>query len=210
MATDPGRERGGERGGEEQVDLAADELEALFTEQSDQPYGIEITQDYDPSMKFVVVFPVGEQQGATASSVAYYIIEPGCHSGLHGDNAEEVIFVAEGEGEAFVSGKQVPLETGGFAVMPEGIQHDIYAYGDTELRLLSFFPTPEIVSTFQEMILPMGTQTLSSKPPAPVIQELSMDDLPEGFPIELLGGGTGEAIAPTEPAEGPGEEQEGG
>jgi quercetin dioxygenase-like cupin family protein len=174
------------------------EFEAVFEEQAEAPYAVEVTQDYDPSLKFVAVFPVGERQGATASSVAYYIIEPGCHSGLHGDNAEEVIYVADGEGEAFVSGKQVRLEAGTFTVMPVGVQHDIYAYGEVELRLLSFFPTTEIVSTFQDAILPTGTQTLSSKPPGPVIEELSLDDLPPGFPMELLAGGPPEVISPSE------------
>ena len=48
----------------------------------------------------------GRREGgrAAASSVAYYIIEPGKHTGLHSDNAEEIVFVAEGEGEAFVIG----------------------------------------------------------------------------------------------------------
>jgi len=168
-------------------------LDALFEAQGAAgPHAIEVSQDHDPSLKFVAVFPVGENEGARASSVAYYIFEPGTHSGLHADNAEEVIYVADGEGEAFVSGRHVPLEEGTFAVMPEAVQHDIYAYGNVELRLLCFFPTTEIVSTFQEVILPSGTQVLSSRPPAPVVQELSLEDLPPDFPFELLGGAPGE------------------
>jgi quercetin dioxygenase-like cupin family protein len=200
MAGDPGDDRGA--AGEDEP--AGEELEPLNAEQPGQPYGIEVTQDYDPSMKFVAVFPVGEREGATASAVAYYVVEPGCHSGLHSDNAEEVVYVADGEGEAFVSGRQVPLEAGAFAVMPAGVQHDIYAYGETELRLLSFFPTPEIVSTFQEMILPMGTRILSSKPPVPVVQELDPENLPADFPFDLLGGPPPESAGP---AAGDGEEE---
>jgi mannose-6-phosphate isomerase-like protein (cupin superfamily) len=168
-------------------------LDALFEGQGTAgPYAVEVFQDYDPSLKFVAVFAVGENEGARGSSVAYYILEPGTHSGLHADNAEEVIYVADGEGEVFVSGRQVPLEAGTFATMSEGVQHDIYAYGDVKLRLLSFFPTTEIVSTFQEVIFPTGTQILSSRPPAPVVQELSLENLPADFPLELLG-------APAEP-----------
>jgi len=183
MASDGGDDRHEAEGG----------LDGLFEGQGTAgPYAVEVFQDYDPSLKFVAVFAVGENEGARASSVAYYILEPGTHSGLHADNAEEVIYVADGEGEVFVSGRQVPLEAGTFAVMPEGVQHDIYAYGDVELRLLSFFPTTEIVSTFQEVIFPTGTQILSSRPPAPVVQELMLEDLPADFPLELLG-------APAEP-----------
>ena len=37
-----------------------------------------------------------------------------------------------------------------------GSDHDIYAQGATALRLLSFFPTTEIISTFQQVIYPVG------------------------------------------------------
>ena len=46
-----------------------------------QPHFVEVWNDYDPSQRFAAIFPVGEREGATASSVAYYIIEPGKHTG---------------------------------------------------------------------------------------------------------------------------------
>lgn len=157
------------------------------TEPYDGPPAVEISNDYDPSMNFIAVFPVGEDQGATASSVAYYIIEPGKHTGLHSDNAEEVIYVADGTGEAFVTGRLIKFEPGEFTVLAQGIEHDIYANGTVPLRLLSFFPTGEIISTFQQMILPMGSNILSSKPPKPVplMEELDPNNLPADFPFDL-------------------------
>jgi len=160
----------------------------LTGEEEETPYYVEVWNDYDPSMRFVALFPVGEQQGAKASSAAYYIIEPGKHSGLHSDNVEEIVFVAEGEGEAFVIGGMQRLEAGKFAVFPAGIDHDLYAHGADALRLLSFFPTTEILSTFQQAIYPMGGNVLSSKPPVsrgPVVTELDPDNLPEDFPFSL-------------------------
>src|SRR3954462_9612709 len=74
------------------------------------PYFVEVWNDYDPSQKFAAIFPVGEESGVVASSVAYYIIEPGTHTGLHADSAEEVVFVAEGEGEVFSVGQSTRLE----------------------------------------------------------------------------------------------------
>jgi quercetin dioxygenase-like cupin family protein len=161
-------------------DLSGDEEETT--------YYVEVWNDYDPSMRFVALFPVGEKEGAMASSVAYYIIEAGKHSGLHSDNAEEIAFVAEGEGEAFVIGGMKKLEPGKFFVFPAGVDHDIYAQGSAALRLLSFFPTTEILSTFQQAIYPMGGNVLSSKPPAaqgPVVTELDPNNLPEDFPFSL-------------------------
>jgi len=169
-----------------------DELADAMERRPEGPPAVELWQDYDPSMRFVVVYPVTEAQGAAASTVAYYIIEPGKHSGLHGDNAEEVIYVADGEGEVFVSGKQVKLEPGEFVVIPQGVEHDIYAYGGVELRLLSYFPTSVVESKFQDPVMPMGDTVITSKlPGGPVLQEITADQLPpelqhliEGSPPE--------------------------
>ncbi len=170
------------------LDEFADSLE----QQTEGPPAVELWQDYDPSMRFIAVFPVTEAHGATSSTVAYYIFEPGRHSSLHGDSAEEVMYCADGTGEVFVSGKQVKLEPGEFVVIPEGVQHDVYAYGDTELRLLSFFPAAVVESTFQDAVMPMGSTVVSSKLAAgPVVQEITADQLPpelqhlvEGLPTE--------------------------
>jgi quercetin dioxygenase-like cupin family protein len=165
----------------------------------DGPPAVEVWNDYDPSMRFVAVFPVGEDQGARAGSVAYYIIEPGKHTGLHSDNAEEIVYVADGTGEAFVSGRHIVFNPGEFVVLNEGIEHDIYANGSVALRFLSFFPTDEIISTFQQVIYPMGGNILSSKPPKPVVQELDPENLPEDFPFDLSELGlapAGEAVEP--------------
>jgi quercetin dioxygenase-like cupin family protein len=157
-----------------------DELADAMEQQVEGPPAVEVWQDYDPSMRFVMVFPVTEAQGAVKSTVAYYIFEPGKHSGLHGDNAEEVIYCADGEGEIFVSGKQVKLEPGEFVVIPEGVQHDVYAYGGTELRLLSYFPVALVESTFQDPVMPMASNVVTSdlSTSRPVVQEITADQLP--------------------------------
>ena len=92
--------RGGSMADEEEVVDPAGGAEG----EEPPPYWVEVWNDYDPSMRFVSIFPVGEREGAVASSVAYYIIEPGKHTGLHSDNVEEIVFVAEGEGEVFSIG----------------------------------------------------------------------------------------------------------
>lgn len=161
---------------------------------------VEVWNDYDPSMRFAAIFPVGADQGATASSVAYYIIEPGKHTGVHSDNAEEIVFITEGEGELFMMGRTEKLVAGKFHVLAAGLDHDIYAQGAIALRLLSFFPTTEIQSTFQQVVFPVGGHVLSSKPPRPVVTELDPDNLPEDFPFDLAELGLAPAEeAPREP-----------
>jgi quercetin dioxygenase-like cupin family protein len=166
-----------------------------------RPYFVEVWNDYDPSQRFAVIFPVGEDTGVVSSSVAYYIIEPGKHTGLHSDSAEEVLFVAEGEGEVFSIGQSRRIEAGEFLVFAAGSDHDIYAHGTVALRLLSFFPVPEVVATFQQTICPMGGTELSSKPQrGPVLTELDPNNLPEDFPFDLAELGLA-AGGPNEPRE---------
>ena len=51
------------------------------------PYFVEVWNDYDPSQRFAVIFPVGEDTGVVSSSVAYYIIEPMKHTGRPGSGS---------------------------------------------------------------------------------------------------------------------------
>jgi quercetin dioxygenase-like cupin family protein len=161
----------------EERDLAGDAVVSAF----------EVWNDYDPSMHFVTAYPMTGAQGTEQSTVAYFAFEPGQHSGLHADDAEEVIYVADGEGEIFISGRQEKLEAGGFQLVPMGVQHDIYAYGDVTLRLLSFFPSVRVVSTYTEILMPFGEHVISSDtpPPLPQIQEISFDDLPPELADDL-------------------------
>jgi quercetin dioxygenase-like cupin family protein len=176
-------EAGGTEGGD-----GTPSLEDIAAQTADptEPHFVEIWNDYDPSQRFAVIFPVGERMGAKAGTVAYYIIEPGRHTGSHADNAEEIVFVTEGNGEVFSLGQIESIEPGKFLVFPAGIEHDIYAQGGAALRLLSFYPVPEMISTFQQIVFPMGVSELSSRPPkGPVVQKLDPDNLPEDFPFDL-------------------------
>jgi quercetin dioxygenase-like cupin family protein len=190
--------------------VASEEAEAAA------PSAFEVWNDYDPSMRFVTAYPMSAAQGTESSTVAYYAFEPGQHSGLHFDDAEELIYVADGEGEVFVSGIQQKLEAGGFNFIPKGVQHDIYGYGDVTLRLLSFFPSARVESTFTEVLLPFQTHALASDMPLPTavpqLEEISFDELPPGL-AETLGWSPeeGGAFAPAEePGAADGEEETAG
>src|SRR5262245_12556267 len=142
-------------------------------------------------MRFITAYPLSAAQGTESGTIAYFQFEPGQHSGLHADDAEELIYVADGEGEVFVSGVQKPLEGGAFLRIPQGVQHDIYAYGDVALRLLSFFPSARVESTYTEMLLPFYAHTLASdtEPPMamPQVEEIDFDDLPPGMAETIWG-----------------------
>jgi quercetin dioxygenase-like cupin family protein len=177
---------------EAQPEGAQPEENQLDEVQSAAPAAFEVWNDYDPSMRFVTAYPMSAAQGTESSTVAYYAFEPGQHSGLHLDDAEELIYVADGEGEIFVSGVQQKLEAGGFNFIPKGVQHDVYAYGDVPLRLLSFFPSARVESTFTEIVLPFYSNTIASDAPPPMgmpqVEEISFDELPPGLAESVFSG----------------------
>ena len=113
---------------------------------------------------------------------------------------------AEGEGEVFMIGRTQKLVAGNFIVFPSGVEHDIYAHGAVALRLLSFFPTTEILSTFQQVVFPIGSNVLSSIPPKSVVTELDPETLPQDFPFELDELGLADSGTGEEPAQGSAEE----
>ena len=49
---------------------------------------------------------------------------------------------------------------------------------DRELRILSFFPTRVQESTFQDPILPLGSNVLASNFNQPQLREITPDELP--------------------------------
>jgi quercetin dioxygenase-like cupin family protein len=179
--------------------VASEEAEAAA------PSAFEVWNDYDPSMRFVTAYPLTAAQGTESSTIAYFAFEPGQHSGLHADSAEELIYVADGEGEVFVSGIQRRLEAGGFVHVPNGVEHDIYAYGDVALRLLSFYPSARVESRYTEILLPFHDHVLASDMAVPSamlqLEELDFDDLPPGLAEQL---GWQEGVGTDEPeGEGP-------
>ena len=79
---------------------------------------------------------------------------PGAHS--HEDN-DEVFYVLEGRPEILVGEEWVSLESGGFVLIPRGIQHDFRNTTSEPAGLLNFFvpggferKMPAIVKWFAE------------------------------------------------------------
>ena len=184
QATDPEPEAG-DAVTEQAADEAVPQEGVQLEDDADIPHFVEAWSTYDPSLRFTALFPLTSPKGATESCAAYYIIEPGRHSGLHSDNAEEIVFVTEGIGEVYIMGGSRKLEAGQFHVFPAGVPHDVYAHGGSALRILSFFPTSEIVSTYQETMFPMGTPVLTSRRPGPVVVDFGPDGAPDNVPAAI-------------------------
>ena len=115
-------------------------------------------------MKGRVDFPIYAAHGSEACATVYFEVDPGGHIGRHTDSAEEILYIVDGEGEAVVGDERVPVSSGALALVPELVPHDLYATGDTPLRVLGFFAAAMVESVFDETMEPMGRRVLGTPP----------------------------------------------
>jgi quercetin dioxygenase-like cupin family protein len=118
----------------------------------------------DPTMRGRVNFPIYAAQGSEASATVYFEVDPGEHIGRHTDSAEEILYIVDGQGEAVLGDERVPVSRGALALVPELVPHDLYATGDTPLRVLGFFAAAMVESVFDEKMEPMGRRVLGTPP----------------------------------------------
>ena len=134
----------------------------MITEHIEQIELLPVWGDGDPTMRGRAAFPLHAAHGCEASSTVYFEVEPGHHIGRHTDSAEEILFIVDGTGEAVVGEERVPVSRGALALVPELVPHDVYATGDSPLRVLGFFAAATVESVFDETMQPMGRRVLGT------------------------------------------------
>ncbi len=77
-------------------------------------------------------------------------------SAHHHNDFEECIFVLAGEGTTFADSGEYSLKPGDTLLMPAGEKHVTRNTGKEPLRLLCFFPVPDITLGTQEPGVPGG------------------------------------------------------
>lgn len=101
-------------------------------------------------------FPLHSGLGTASVAAVLFEIDPGNELATHTDSAEEVLLVLAGEGEVHVDGEIVRVRAGDVAVVPAMAPHGARAVGDTTLRVIGFFSSSTVVSTFEQPIGPEG------------------------------------------------------
>jgi quercetin dioxygenase-like cupin family protein len=85
----------------------------------------------------------------------------------HTHTAEEVLLVLEGTARAILGETPATLTTGGVAVIPAMVLHNVENAGSTLLRAVGFFSASGMVSNYEHVIMPIATQVLVTPfPPA--------------------------------------------
>ena len=124
----------------------------------------EITSETDETRQMRVDFPISSTAGAASSAVVYFELEPGEHTGMHTDSAEEIVLVLSGRAEAIVGDERGELSAGGLGLVPALVPHDV-RIGDETVRVVGFFSSATVVSVFDDALMPAGTRVVGTPLP---------------------------------------------
>lgn len=123
---------------------------------------LECWYNSDPATRQSAAFPFYKATGTESLSVVYFEVEPGHSLGTHTDSAEEVILILEGTAEATVGEEHGQLTTGEMALIPKLVPHNVRNMGSTKLRVVGFFSSETVTSTFSEPIMPIQQQVVGT------------------------------------------------
>ncbi len=147
----------------------------MIAERIDQLELLDCWYENDPTMRVNSGgFPFFVGTGTKSTSVVYFEIEPGHRLGTHTDSAEEILLILEGEAEVSLGDEQGRLSAGEMALVPAMVPHGLRNAGDETLRVVGFFSSNVVVSTFDQPVMPFGERVIGTPP---VVEE---EEVPTG------------------------------
>lgn len=126
---------------------------------------VDITSDTDVTRRMRVDFPISSVEGAASTSIVYFELEPGAHTGMHTDSAEEIVHIVSGRVEAIVGEERGELSAGGIGVVPALVPHDVRNIGDETVGVVGFFSSGTVVSVFDDPLMPAGKRVVGTPLP---------------------------------------------
>ena len=111
-------------------------------------------------------WPLSRGTGSRSTAAVYFELERGMRLGRRTDSAEEVLVVLTGEVDVIVGDERRRVSSGGLAVVPAEVPHDVVAVGFGTARVTGVFSSNTIVSVFDDEWVPYGTRVLGTPPPA--------------------------------------------
>ena len=126
---------------------------------------VEAASGTDETRRLRFDFPISSLAGAASTAVVYFELEPGAHTGMHTDSAEEVIYIVSGRVEATVGDERGELSAGGLGVVPALVPHDVRNIGDETVRVVGFFSSSTVVSVFDDPMMPAGARVVGTPLP---------------------------------------------
>jgi quercetin dioxygenase-like cupin family protein len=126
---------------------------------------LEVWSETDETRRIRFDFPISSAAGAASTAVVYFELEPGEHTGMHVDSAEETVLILSGRVEAIVGDERGELSAGGLGLVPALVPHDVRNIGDETVRVVGFFTSNVVVSVFDDPMMPVGKRVVGSPLP---------------------------------------------
>ncbi len=126
---------------------------------------VDISSETDETRRMRVDFPISSVAGAASTAVVYFELEPGEHTGMHTDSAEEIVLVLSGRVEATVGDERGELSAGGLGLVPALVPHDVRNIGEETVRVVGFFSSGIVVSVFDDPLMPAGNRVVGTPLP---------------------------------------------
>jgi quercetin dioxygenase-like cupin family protein len=136
----------------------------VIAERIDQLELLEVWYEDDPTMRLRVNCPFFLGTGTKSTAVVYFEIEPGHRLGTHTDSAEEILLVLEGEAEVSLGDEQGLLSAGEMALVPAMVPHGLRNAGEETVRVVGFFSSNVVVSTFDRPMMPFNQRVVGTPP----------------------------------------------
>jgi quercetin dioxygenase-like cupin family protein len=122
----------------------------------------------DPDRKVAGNFALYSAAGTKSGAAVYFELEPGKELGAHTDSAEEIVYVVDGTVEAMIGNEKDSLSAGELGVVPVMERHNFRNVGTNTAKVVAFFSSPNVVSTFEKVFMPDNLKEFdTTKLPAP-------------------------------------------
>ena len=126
---------------------------------------VEVWSETDETRRLRFDFPISSVAGAASTAVVYFELEPGEHTGMHTDSAEEIVLILSGRAEAIVGDERGELSAGGLGLVPALVPHDVRNIGEETVRVVGFFSSGVVVSVFDDPMMPAGKSVVGTPLP---------------------------------------------
>src|ERR671914_635459 len=133
---------------------------------------VHVSSETDETRRLGFDFPISSVAGAASTAVVYFELEPGEHTGMHTDSAEEIVLVLSGRAEAIVGDERGELTAGGMGLVPALVPHDVRKIGEETVRVVGFFSSGIVVSVFDDPLMPAGKRVVGT--PLPDESEIAL------------------------------------
>lgn len=120
-----------------------------------QTVNLNMLQEHDNDARVSGIFPLSFATGNKSTAMVYFELEPGKKIPSHTDTAEEVLLILSGKVEVTIGNETEVAGEGTLAVIPAMEPHSVRNIRKEKVRVVGFFSSNTVMSTFEEPLMPM-------------------------------------------------------